>query len=266
MSVAERAGARRVLDGKRRAGHGRGGGHRPRHRLHLRPRGRLRWSSSTSTSRPARRRRSTSRASRRPRVLRSGPTWRSRPTASAVVETVAADLRRGSTSWSTTPGIIRRATVVETPEEEWDRVMAVNVKSVFLMSQSRDSGDGRPRRRRIVNISSGWGLVGGRRAASYCASKGAVVQLTQGDGDRPRSGRTSASTASARATPTRRCCGARRAAGRATEARFWPRPRRGRSAASAGPRTSPRPRCTWRATQSACVTGTTLVVDGGGLA
>jgi NAD(P)-dependent dehydrogenase (short-subunit alcohol dehydrogenase family) len=31
----------------------------------------------------------------------------------------------------------------------------------------------------IINISSGWGLVGGRKAAVYCASKGAVVQLTK---------------------------------------------------------------------------------------
>jgi NAD(P)-dependent dehydrogenase (short-subunit alcohol dehydrogenase family) len=32
-------------------------------------------------------------------------------------------------------GIIRRATVVDTSEEDWDRVMAVNVKSIFLMSK-----------------------------------------------------------------------------------------------------------------------------------
>jgi NAD(P)-dependent dehydrogenase (short-subunit alcohol dehydrogenase family) len=31
----------------------------------------------------------------------------------------------------------------------------------------------------IVNAGSGWGLVGGRNAASYCASKGAVVNLTR---------------------------------------------------------------------------------------
>ncbi|MCP4514792.1 MAG: SDR family NAD(P)-dependent oxidoreductase, partial [Delftia sp.] len=32
-------------------------------------------------------------------------------------------------------GIIRRATVLQTTEEEWDRVMAVNVKSIFLLSK-----------------------------------------------------------------------------------------------------------------------------------
>ena len=76
-------------------------------------------------------------------------------------------------------GIIRRATVPEMDEEEWDRVMAVNVKSVFLLSRRAiplmiEGGGGV-----ILNISSGWGLVGGRKAAAYCASKGAVVQLTK---------------------------------------------------------------------------------------
>jgi NAD(P)-dependent dehydrogenase (short-subunit alcohol dehydrogenase family) len=76
-------------------------------------------------------------------------------------------------------GIIRRASVLETTESEWDRVMAVNVKSVYLMSRWAipamvASGGGA-----IVNTSSGWGLVGGRNAAAYCASKAAVVNLTR---------------------------------------------------------------------------------------
>ena len=76
-------------------------------------------------------------------------------------------------------GIIRRASVVETSEEEWDRVMATNVKSVFLLSKyaipiMAEAGGGV-----IINTASGWGLVGGRDAAAYCASKGAVVLLTK---------------------------------------------------------------------------------------
>ena len=76
-------------------------------------------------------------------------------------------------------GIMRRSSVVDTSEDEWDRVMAVNVKSIFLMSKAaiphlRKSGGGV-----IVNTSSGWGLIAGPRAAAYCASKGAVVQLTK---------------------------------------------------------------------------------------
>jgi len=76
-------------------------------------------------------------------------------------------------------GIIRRLSVIETSEEEWDRVMAINVKSVFLLSKyvipiMAEAGGGV-----IINTASGWGLVGGRNAASYCASKGAVVLLTK---------------------------------------------------------------------------------------
>lgn len=76
-------------------------------------------------------------------------------------------------------GIIRRADVLGTTEEEWDRVMAVNVRSVFLMSRYAVpvmiAGGGGA----IVNTASGWGLVGGRNAVSYCASKAAVVNMTR---------------------------------------------------------------------------------------
>jgi NAD(P)-dependent dehydrogenase (short-subunit alcohol dehydrogenase family) len=76
-------------------------------------------------------------------------------------------------------GIIRRASVVDITEEDWDQVMAVNVKSVFLMSREviplmAKTGGGS-----IINTASGWGLAGGSRAAAYCASKGAVVLLTK---------------------------------------------------------------------------------------
>lgn len=75
-------------------------------------------------------------------------------------------------------GIIRRADVVHTSEAEWDQVMAVNVKAVFLMSKYAipymEKAGGA-----IINTSSGWGLRGGRNAVSYCASKGAVVNLTR---------------------------------------------------------------------------------------
>jgi len=76
-------------------------------------------------------------------------------------------------------GIIRRATVIDTTEEDWDLVMAANVKSIFLLSKyaipiMKGAGGGV-----IINTGSGWGLVGGRRAVSYCASKGAVVNMTR---------------------------------------------------------------------------------------
>ncbi len=76
-------------------------------------------------------------------------------------------------------GIIRRASVVDTTEEEWDRVMSVNVKSVFLLSKAAIPVMARTGGGAIVNTGSGWGLVGGRNASSYCASKAAVVNLTR---------------------------------------------------------------------------------------
>lgn len=76
-------------------------------------------------------------------------------------------------------GVVRRATVLETSETDWDHVMDVNVKAVYLLARRTipvmiERGGGV-----IVNIASGWGLAAGPRAAAYCASKGAVVQLTK---------------------------------------------------------------------------------------
>jgi NAD(P)-dependent dehydrogenase (short-subunit alcohol dehydrogenase family) len=76
-------------------------------------------------------------------------------------------------------GIIRRATVLDLSEDDWDRVMAVNVKAIYLLSREviplmQKAGGGT-----IVNTASGWGLAGGAKAAVYCASKGAVVLLTK---------------------------------------------------------------------------------------
>jgi NAD(P)-dependent dehydrogenase (short-subunit alcohol dehydrogenase family) len=76
-------------------------------------------------------------------------------------------------------GIIRRASTVEISEEDWDAVMAVNVKSVFLMSREVIPIMTRAEGGSIINTASGWGLAGGPRAVSYSASKGAVVLLTK---------------------------------------------------------------------------------------
>lgn len=76
-------------------------------------------------------------------------------------------------------GIIRRKSILQLDENEWDEVLAVNLKSVYLLSrhaipimENRGGGS-------IVNISSGWGLKGGPKAAAYCASKAGLVNLTR---------------------------------------------------------------------------------------
>ncbi|TLD20939.1 NAD(P)-binding protein [Venturia nashicola] len=72
-----------------------------------------------------------------------------------------------------------------TSEETWDRTMLVNAKSVFLgcktiitqmLKQELHECGGRGW---IVNISSIYGIVGGGINPSYCASKGAVANLTR---------------------------------------------------------------------------------------
>lgn len=76
-------------------------------------------------------------------------------------------------------GLIRRKTVVEHTEEDWDLVINVSLKGAFLLSKyvipiMEKNGGGS-----IVNTGSGWGLKGGDQAASYCAAKAAVVNLTK---------------------------------------------------------------------------------------
>ncbi len=76
-------------------------------------------------------------------------------------------------------GIIWRKSITESTEDEWDAVLDVNLKAVFLFSRYvipmlEKSGKGS-----IINAGSGWGLKGGAKAAAYCAAKGGVVNLTR---------------------------------------------------------------------------------------
>lgn len=76
-------------------------------------------------------------------------------------------------------GVIRRKTVVDHTEEDWDLVLNVSLKGAFLLSKyvipiMAKNGSGS-----IINTGSGWGLKGGDIAASYCAAKAGVVNLTK---------------------------------------------------------------------------------------
>jgi NAD(P)-dependent dehydrogenase (short-subunit alcohol dehydrogenase family) len=76
-------------------------------------------------------------------------------------------------------GIIVRKDVVDLTEDEWDRVLDVTLKSIYLISHEVIPHMIRNRGGSIINIGSGWSLKGGPRAAPYCAAKGGVVNLTR---------------------------------------------------------------------------------------
>ena len=76
-------------------------------------------------------------------------------------------------------GIAIRKDIVELTEDEWDLALDVTLKGIYLLSREvvphmiRNGGGS------VINIGSGWSLKGGPRAASYCAAKGGVVNLTR---------------------------------------------------------------------------------------
>ena len=77
-------------------------------------------------------------------------------------------------------GIIRRADFLEFSEKDWDDVMDLNIKAVFLLSQAAArqmvaQGSGG----RIISIASMLSFQGGVRVPSYTASKSAVMGLTR---------------------------------------------------------------------------------------
>jgi len=73
--------------------------------------------------------------------------------------------------------VLPRRSWLEIPVDEWDRVMAVNLRGTFLMikhSAPRMDGDGA-----IVNISSVAALMAVTGASAYTAAKGGVLSLTR---------------------------------------------------------------------------------------
>jgi len=87
--------------------------------------------------------------------------------------------RRPITGLVNVAGVGSITNAPDTSLEVWERVMSVNATGTFLCCKHviphlRERGGGA-----IVNVASIAGLVGMRRRAAYCASKGAVVALTR---------------------------------------------------------------------------------------
>ncbi|NCG23163.1 MAG: SDR family NAD(P)-dependent oxidoreductase, partial [Actinobacteria bacterium] len=76
-------------------------------------------------------------------------------------------------------GVIHRTDALGTDDDDWHRVMSTNVDGTFFLSRAaipalRERGGGV-----VINISSTCGLVGSAGLVAYCASKGAVTNLTR---------------------------------------------------------------------------------------
>ncbi|WP_038180812.1 gluconate 5-dehydrogenase [Vibrio rhizosphaerae] len=77
-------------------------------------------------------------------------------------------------------GIQRRHPFLEFPEKEWDDVINVNQKAVFLMMQAVGKYMVKRQRGKIINIGSMQSELGRDTITPYAASKGAVKMLTRG--------------------------------------------------------------------------------------
>lgn len=78
-------------------------------------------------------------------------------------------------------GILHATPIEDITEEEWDRMMAINLKSVFFMSQQVLPYMKAQKSGRIINISSLAGRMGGyANGLGYSASKAGIIGLTMG--------------------------------------------------------------------------------------
>jgi NAD(P)-dependent dehydrogenase (short-subunit alcohol dehydrogenase family) len=79
-------------------------------------------------------------------------------------------------------GINIRQPAHEVTERNWDAIYNVNIKGLFFCNQAVAIQSMIPRKQgSIINIASAMGLVGAPQRVVYCASKGAVVQLTRAE-------------------------------------------------------------------------------------
>jgi len=75
-------------------------------------------------------------------------------------------------------GVFMPADVSETSDDDWRRMMSINLDVPFFLSRAALphllEAEGS-----IINIASDWGVRGAARSAAYCASKGGLVLLTK---------------------------------------------------------------------------------------
>lgn len=76
-------------------------------------------------------------------------------------------------------GITRDTLLPRMSDEEWDDVIATNLRSVFLFSRAAAGAMMRTKSGRIINISSTSGIMGNPAQCNYSASKAGVIGFTQ---------------------------------------------------------------------------------------
>ena len=76
-------------------------------------------------------------------------------------------------------GLLIHAPVLDIPEEDWDRIFAVNVKGFFLFAQAVGRQMVKQKAGRIINMSSCSGKKATANEAAYCATKAAILGLNR---------------------------------------------------------------------------------------
>ena len=76
-------------------------------------------------------------------------------------------------------GVFHPKSIPDCTEEEWDETIDSSLKGAFLMSKFTlpsmiENGGGS-----IIHTSSGWGILGGDKAAAYCAAKGGLIIMAK---------------------------------------------------------------------------------------
>ncbi|MCB0047310.1 MAG: glucose 1-dehydrogenase [Caldilineaceae bacterium] len=76
-------------------------------------------------------------------------------------------------------GIIKRTDAIETSDEAWRQIFGVNVDGIFFLCRAVLPHMRAQQRGVIINFGSIWGDIGAAGVAAYCATKGAVHNLTR---------------------------------------------------------------------------------------
>ena len=72
-----------------------------------------------------------------------------------------------------------RKPIWEHTDEEWDRIMRVNLTGAFYCAREVSQTMVAQEHGKIINVASGFGLRGGREIYMYCCSKGGMIQLSR---------------------------------------------------------------------------------------